>query len=379
MTIILFFIIFGVVVLSHEFGHFVIAKKNGIHVIEFSIGMGPMIFHMDKKGTRYAIRLFPFGGACMFEGEDGLENANKAADTELGIEQVDIVQGQSRKAESLREEIETNYGGSFLDASIGGRIATVFAGPFFNLLLGFIIAVISVGFNGSDRPVVQAIQEGSAAQEAGMEEGDTILRVNGKRIHLFRELSFVSQLNKDGETMTIEYARDGEKYTSVITPKYSEADGRYYLGFVNGGEYIECKGLQVFQYGFYEAEYAVKSTIQGIKMLFTGKLGKDDVSGPIGIAGIVDDTYDVSKEYGMSAIIFNMLYLVLLLSINLGIMNLLPLPALDGGRLVFLLIELVRGKPVPPDKEGMVHFIGLIFFFALMIYVMYNDIIKLIG
>lgn len=374
MTIILFVIIFGVIVLSHEFGHFLVGRKNGIHVVEFAIGMGPTIFHIDRGGTKYSIKLLPFGGACMFEGEDGL-----SAEPE---------KSEDHEPESIYREmpvstkeifpLQKDTGGSFLKAPVWSRIATVFAGPFVNLLLGFLIAVILVAYRGTDLPVIQMVSEDSAAEEAGLMAGDVITRMNGERIHVYREVRLNSMLNSDGKDFSISYLRDGQEYSVVLTPRYSEEDDRYYIGLLGVGEYASCKGLSIIKYGFYESEYVVRNTIKSLQMLVTGKLGKDDVSGPVGVASYVGETYEEVKEYGFITVLMTMLELVVILSINIGIMNLLPLPALDGGRLVFLLLEVIRGKPVPPEKEGFVHMAGLILFLLLMIFVMYNDIMRLI-
>ena len=151
------------------------------------------------------------------------------------------------------------------------------------------------------------------------------------------------------------------------------------MGFTGAGEYLKCNPLQVFQYGFYEVEYYVKTTYKSLGMLLRGRVTKDDVSGPIGIAQFVGESYDhAEKNYGTSSAILTMLEIVVLLSVNLGILNLLPLPALDGGRLLFMLVEVVRGKPVSPEKEGMVHFAGLVVLMILMVFIMYNDIMRLL-
>lgn len=375
MTIILFILIFGVIVLSHEFGHFIVAKKNGIHVVEFAIGMGPTLLHLDRGGTRYSIKLLPFGGACMFEGEDGLSDREDGEPDEP--ERGGIYRETSGKPE-MRLSLQGDQGGSFLEAPVWTRIATIFAGPFVNLLLGFLIALILVAYRGTDLPVIQMISEGSAAEEAGLMAGDVITRMNGERIHVYREVRLNSMLNSDGKDFSISYLRDGQEHSVVLTPRYSEEDDRYYIGLMGVGEYMPCKGLSIIKYGFYESEYVLKNTIKSLQMLVTGKLGKDDVSGPVGVASYVGETYESVKEYGFLTVLMTMLELVVILSINLGIMNLLPLPALDGGRLVFLLLEVIRGKPVPPEKEGLVHMAGLILFFLLMVFVMYNDIMRLI-
>ncbi len=355
-TIILFLIIFSVVVISHELGHFLIARKNGIRVIEFSVGMGPTIFSFHKGGVKYALKPLPIGGACLFEGEDGLEN-----------------QEEEETVQADRSE-----GIPFPKAGVWSRIATIFAGPFFNFLLAFLVALILNAFSGADLPTVGKVIENSAAMEAGLQEGDVITRINHERIHFYREVMLISSLNK-GETMEVHYERDGQKGVTYITPKYSEEDQRYYIGIANGGEYLKCNPLQVFQYGFYEVEYWVKLTFKSLGMVLQGQVTKEDVSGPIGIAKLVGDSYDHAEEnYGTASAILTMLEIVVLLSVNLGILNLLPFPALDGGRLVFMLIEVVRGKPIPPEKEGMVHFAGLVVLMLLMVFVMYNDIMKLV-
>lgn len=353
-TIILFLIIFGVVVISHEFGHFLIGRKNGIRVIEFAVGMGPTLFSFEKGGTKYSLKLLPIGGACMFDGEDGV-----------------VAKEEDREPDS-RE------GTTFTEAGVWARIATVFAGPFFNFILAFLVALILIAFTGADLPTVGNVMEDSAALEAGLQKGDVITQIGHEHIHFYREVILISSMN-NGETLEIHYERDGEKGVAYVTPKYSEADQRYYIGIVNGGEYLKCNPLQVFQYGFYEVKYWVKLTYKSLGMMLRGQVSKDDVSGPIGIAQFVGESYDQAEEnYGTSSAILTMLEIVILLSVNLGILNLLPFPALDGGRLVFMLVEVVRGKPVPPEKEGMVHFAGLVVLMLLMVFVMYNDIMKLV-
>lgn len=347
ITIILFLLIFGLIVISHEFGHFLLAKKNGIRVLEFAVGMGPTLFYFTKGETKYSLKVLPIGGACVFDGEDGLA-----------------------AGEGTAEE------GSFQAASVWARISSVVAGPIFNFILAFVLALIVVAFTGSDRPVVQTVVEGSAAEAAGIQSGDLITKINKEKIRLGRQVSLISALNK-GEDLTVEYIRDGEKNTVTITPVYDSEAGRYYMGFLGVSEYFKCNSLEVFQYSFYELEYWVRTTFKSLGMLFTGQVTKDDVAGPVGIAQLVGDTYEEVKPYGMSSVIFSMMNIAILLSVNLGILNLLPVPALDGGRLVFLLIEAVRGKPISPEKEGMVHLAGMVALMVLMVFVLFNDISRL--
>lgn len=353
VTIIVFVLVFGVVVIAHELGHFLLAKSNGIRVLQFSIGMGPDIIKFTKNGTKYVLKLLPIGGACMFDGEDGIYT--KDTDGEKTV---------SGKPE-----------GSFNDANVWARIATVFAGPFFNIILAFLLSLIVVGFSGEVIPTINSLTEGYPAMEVGLEEGDIITKMDGERIYLQREVTFVSAFSR-GEPIEIEYKRDGEKYTTVLTPKFSEQDNRYYIGFTIG-ETIKCKGLDLIKYSVYEVRYWLKTTIKSLLMLVQGKLSANDLSGPVGIAVTIDETLEVAKPYGVPTVVLTMINFAVLLSVNLGVMNLLPLPALDGGRLLFLFIEVVRGKPVSPDKEGLVHFVGFVALMILMVFVLYNDIARI--
>lgn len=351
VTIILFIIIFGVVVIAHEFGHFLIAKANGIHVVEFAVGMGPNIFSRKKGGTKYSLKLFPIGGACMFEGEDSLAEKDETTG-----------------------EVKEPGPGSFLKAKVWARIATVVAGPLFNMLLAFIIAVIMVNMSVTRDPVASEIVEGGGAQAAGLQAGDRIISLNGEKIKLYQEISVYMQLIYQGGDVEVVYERDGERYTTTLTPQYDEQYGYYLLGISNG-DFIQPRGVQSLKYAWYEMRYSVKMTYTSLGMLFRGRVSRKDVAGPVGIAvNVVGKTYEASKEYGWQSVLLNMLNITLMLSVNLGILNLLPVPALDGGRLVFLLAEVIRGKPVPPEKEGIVHFIGLVFFMILMVFIFFNDL-----
>ena len=349
ISILIFLLILGILVISHEFGHYIVGRLNGIRVNEFTVGFGPKLFSFTKGETVFALRLLPFGGACIFDGTEG-------------------------DAETLGEPDEHTLPG----ASPGKRIATLMAGPGANFILAFVCALIVVGFCGADRPVVQNIMENSAAQECGMEAGDTIIKIDGERIHLYREVSMISAMNTGGKTMVIEYERGGERYIATLTPKFSREDSRYYIGFIGAGEYLDCNPLQIFQYAFYEVEYWARYTVKSLGMLLTGKIGMDALSGPVGMAEVVDETYTAARSYGISSVIFTMMGLLILLSVNLGILNLLPLPALDGGRLVFAVIELITGRKIPPEKEGIVHLVGTVFFILLMVVVMYHDVMRII-
>lgn len=373
MGIVLFFVIFGVVVIAHEFGHFIIAKANGISVVEFTVGMGPCIFSVNKGGTKYAIRLLPLGGACIFEGEDGIERDTEKKEAESGEAdpQQDVQQAVANTELGSKKKP-----GAFPDAPVFARIATVLAGPVFNFILAFLMSTIIVGSYGTDLPVVQQVSDGGAAQLAGMQDGDRILSMNGKKIHLYREISLASMLNK-GEDIAVTYERDGKQYDTVIKPIYDESAGRYYMGLYGVGSYQKFGIFGTVKYSLYEVGYWINTTVKSLELLIQGQVSRNDVSGPVGMAQTVTQIYDQSKPDGIYYIWLNMLNFAILLSANLGVLNLLPFPALDGGRLVFLLVEAVRGKPVPPEKEGLVHMIGMACLMLLMVFVLYNDLTKI--
>jgi len=351
MTLVLFIIIFGVVVIAHEFGHFLLAKANGIHVVEFAVGMGPNIVSVQKGETKYSLKLLPIGGACMFEGEDGLNEK----------------EGEPGE-------------GSFTKASVWGRISTVVAGPLFNFILAFVISFIMVNMSGIIAirdPLVSQVSEGGGAEAAGLEPGDMILSINGEKIKMYQEISLYMQTTYRGGELEVVYERDGERHTTVLTPQFDDEMGIYLLGVMNA-DFVEPKGVETLKYAWYEMRYSVKATYKSLGMLLHGRVGREDVAGPVGIAvNVVGKTYEEAKNYGWESVLLSMLNITLMLSVNLGILNLLPVPALDGGRLVFLLVEVIRGKPVPPEKEGMVHFVGLMCFMVLMVFVFFNDLVNI--
>ena len=246
------------------------------------------------------------------------------------------------------------------------------AGPVFNFILAFVFAVILVAMVGYDAPVISSVEEGYPAYEAGIEAGDTIVKMNGKRIHVFREITAYNQFNQ-GKDTEILFRRDGEERSVTLTPKMDE-ELKYYRFGIGGGSYTKANVLNAIEYGIYEVKFWICTTLDSLRMLVTGKIGMDQLSGPVGIVSVVDDTYQQSKSYGVFMVIVQLLNIAVLLSANLGVMNLLPLPALDGGRLVFLAVEAVRRKRIPPEKEGYVHLVGITLLMALMVFVMFNDI-----
>lgn len=341
-------LIFGIIIMIHEFGHFLFAKLNGIGVIEFSLGMGPRLYSFEKGGTRYSIKILPFGGSCMMLGEDE-ENSDQSA---------------------------------FNNKSVWARISVVAAGPIFNFLLAFLLSMVIVGLTGYQPATVMEVMDGYPAKEAGLLPGDLITEINGRNIHSKDDITLYIQTHA-GKTIPVEYKRaDGnggvERRSAVIVPQYSEEDGGYLMGVRFDGVAKPVSGLgQLLVHSAYEVKYWIQYVFDAFYMMFHGEVSLNDLSGPVGIVTTIDDTVDQVIPYGRTVVILTLINFCILLSANLGVMNLLPIPALDGGRLVFLFIEAVRGKPIDKEKEGMVHMAGMMLLMALMVLVLFNDVRKL--
>lgn len=345
MKIIIAILVFSIIIIFHELGHFLLAKANGIRVNEFCLGLGPTLIGFQRGETKYSLKLLPFGGACVMEGEDEESSDERA----------------------------------FGKKSVWARISVVAAGPIFNFLMAFVFAFILIANTGYDLPVLADVQEGYPAEQAGMQAGDVIVEINGSNIHFFREISAYTQFHP-GQTAEIVYERNGERYTTTITPQYNEEYGYYMYGFLGMSARQIPEDANVFsnlKYSAYEVKYWISVTLNSLKALVTGQVSVNEMSGPVGIVNMIGDGYEQSISYGWYAVFLQMLYMTIFLSANLGVMNLLPLPALDGGRLLFMFVELIRGRRVDPDKEGMVHFAGMMILFAFMIFVIFNDVRKL--
>lgn len=350
-------LMFGLIILIHEFGHFLLAKLNGVYVVEFSIGMGPRLFSFQKGETRYSLKVLPFGGSCMMLNE--FESADEAG----------------MLPENVTEEVAKDRG--FVNQSVWARIAVVAAGPIFNFFLAFVCALIVVSRVGYMPPTVFSVEEGSPAFEAGLEAGDVVTRIGGEKVVDYRDINLYLMIHP-GEAFSLEWERDGQVQEAVVAPRYSAEDNAYLMGVYFPG-YQPADGLgQTIRYSLYNVRFQITTTIKSLGMLFQGQVGADDVSGPVKIVSVVSDTVEESRQYGFEVVMLSLLNLCIILSANLGVMNLLPIPALDGGRLLFLIIEAVRGKPVDREKEGMVHAVGMAALMALMVFVLFQDIRSLI-
>lgn len=351
MSIIITIIIFGIIVLIHEFGHFIVATKSGVLVEEFAIGMGKKIFGIKRGDTLYSIRIFPLGGFCRMADE------NQPDTEKIGLN----------------------------NANVLVKIAIVLAGPFMNFVLAFVICTILVMVNGFGETTVQDLKQGYPAQQAGIVQGDKIVEFNGSKVRIYSDLWF-NLMRNNGKSAEITIKRNGEKITKTITPV--QENGQYITGLILSqkspmfgekiGDYKRANILETFYNGYWEMVYMVKTTVIGLSELFTSKLSVDEVTGPIGLTTVIGSTYKESIKYSIATAVKTMANMVALLSANLGIMNLLPIPALDGGRFIFLLIELIRRKPLPPEKEGIIHLAGFVLLMIFAVFIAFNDITKLI-
>lgn len=353
MSIIITIIIFGIIVLIHEFGHFIVAVKCGVLVEEFAIGMGPKLFGIQRGDTLYSIRLFPLGGFC------------KMAD-----EYVPNSKGKK----------------GFNEISIPKKMAIMVAGVIMNFLLALIILSVLSMLNGFAEPTVKELMKGYPAESSGILPGDRIIKFNDSKIRIYQDLFFELSENKD-KSVILTIDRNGEKFEKEIVP-VKDTNGNYITGFkldakspIFGENYEGFEKAGFFESisnGYWNMVFMVKTTIIGVVRLFTFNMSVDDVTGPIGLTTIIGSEYENSIKYSLATAIQTMANLVALLSANLGVMNLLPIPALDGGHLVFLFVELIRRKPIPPEKEGMVHFVGFVLLMVFAVFIAYNDIVKLI-
>lgn len=321
--------VFLMVILIHELGHFVVAKSVGIKVNEFSIGMGPKIFQKKKGETEYTLRILPIGGYVKMEGEDETSDDPR----------------------------------SFSKASPLSRIAVVAAGAVMNFILAItVFSIVSYGIGMPTNTIDDTIK-GSPAEKSGLISGDIITSIDGNMINSWETIENSIKNSDPNKELEIKIKRYNESKTYLIRPIVDE--GRTLIGIVPKYErsiFSATKG------GFEKTFTFLKLMFDFIGMVFKGQVSTRDLSGPIGVIHEVG----VAAKLG----IYNLLYILGFISVNLGFFNLLPIPALDGSRIVFLMIELVRGKPIDPDKEGFIHFIGFVLLISLMLLVTYRDILK---
>lgn len=346
MGILWFILILGAIVLVHEFGHFIFSKIFGVYVYEFSIGMGPKLFHYKKKDgeTEYCIRLIPIGGFVSLAGEDADDNKKIDEDRKL------------------------------YSKPVWQRFLIMVAGVTNNFIFAFLLLFIMALIYGSvsTKPVVDSVTLGMPAEIAGIKEGDTIVSIDNQKVSSFSEIQLYLQTSEGKEMEFILKGKDNKERVVKITPdKVTNEDGKdsYVIGIA-----LDTKVNKGFMPSL---KYAGETTITlyklmftTIKQLFNGRASVKDLSGPVGIYTIVSE----ESKAGIQ----NILYLTAYLSINVGFINLLPFPAFDGGRVVFLIIEKIRRKRVPVKVEAIVNGVGFALLMLLMVFVTFNDILRLL-
>ena len=385
LGIILGILSLSIIILIHEFGHFIFAKLFGVGVLEFSLGMGPRIISFIKGNTRYSWKAIPLGGSCAMLGEDA---AGSGDFTEYGAK-VDNEKGTIDFDGVIykKDEIDTK---SINKKSPLQKMIITFSGPLFNFLLAFILIIPIVLYTGADIPVIQSVAENSAASIATpfpLEEGDKIIGMqtgsDKTDISFYREVLLFMQLHaKDfeekNELILVTFERDGRVLRTLLQPKYDEEYQRSLIGVTFNNEIKKpSNAIELLDFSVREFKWNAYAVIRGLKMLVTGGVGMKDMSGPVGTVAFMGETIEMAKSYSVFSMLYTIAQLIILISINLGIMNLLPIPALDGGRILLYAIEMITGKPIDQKIEGMVNGAGMIFLLVLMALVLGNDILKL--
>lgn len=412
-TVIAFIVIFGALVFFHELGHLIFAKRAGILCREFAIGFGPKVFSHKKGETTYTIRLLPIGGFVRMAGEDpemieikpghriGLlfnkdEKVNKIILTNkekypncriVEVEYADIekellIKGFpddeddelktfiiDPKAVIVENGIESQIAPidrQFGSKTLAQRTMAIFAGPMMNFILAFFVFIIIAFIQGvpTNEPKLGEITPDGAAKAAGLKKGDVIQTINGSEISSWSDVVEVIRKNPN-EKLDFSVQRNQKDLEIVVTPIEKTVEGKK-IGLIGVYSPVEKSPILAIKAGFTETYFWTKQIFVMVGKLVTGQFSIDALSGPVGIYQATDD---VAKSG-----IFYLMKWAGILSINLGIMNLLPIPALDGGRLMFFAVEAVRGKPIDRQKEGMVHFIGFALLMLLMLVVTWNDI-----
>ncbi|GAB1476694.1 RIP metalloprotease RseP [Bacillota bacterium] len=331
ITIIYAVLIFCLLIFVHELGHFAAAKSVGVRVNEFAIGMGPSLFGWAKGETRYSIRAFPIGGFVKMEGED-------------------------EDSEDPR---------AFNNKTAPRKALVLFAGSFMNLVTAVILITILAMAIGMTSNVIDEVSAGYPAEAAGLKAGDRIVNIDGKDVESWEEVT--GQLSAGtGDTVAITVIREGKEVSLVSAVAFND-DGRRIIGITSRLEHSVGRSFTAGITGTWDM---AKEMVKYIGLLFTGRGSMDDLVGPVGIVSIINDQAKMG--------IFYIINLTALISLNLAIVNMLPLPALDGGRLLFLGIGQLTGKRISDSVESKIHFAGLMLLFALMIYLVINDVDRFI-
>ncbi len=322
-------LLFLMMIIPHEFGHFAVAKAVGVQVNEFSIGMGPKLWNKQKGETLYSVRLLPIGGFCAMEGENE-ESDNPRA---------------------------------FNNKSPLSKIAVLIAGAFMNIITAWLILVILAFSYGTASTTIDDVKVGSPAATAGILSGDQIVSINGEKANNWEKV--VEEIKSSDDKLSIEVLRENKKHQFEVKPE--KLEGQNIIGISSRltrdpGKAIEGGTIATYDMG--------KSMLDAFKGLITGGISTKDIAGPVGMVSMVGQTSKLGIQYVAA--------FVALVSLNLAIINLLPLPALDGGRIIFVFIRLITGKMISDRTEGIIHAVGMGLLLILAVIVTINDVGKLI-
>ncbi len=341
VTILITLLIIAVLILVHEWGHFMAARVIGIPVWEFSIGFGPRLLGWKKNGTDFSLRIIPLGGYVRMAGEEpGDDNDPEGYNNRKPWE----------------------------------KMAVSFAGPFMNFVMALLIFVYVysvVGIpNPSEQPLIGQVVADTPAEKAGLKSNDLVLTIDRKPIAKWNELTTTIASAEAGQTLHFQVEREGRTVNLEVTPVNNEQTGKPSIGVMGAMTYDKQGVINAVKIGFQQTYELTVLLLSSLGMLFSGGASVGDLAGPVGITKMIGEAAQVGIVLLLSFTAF--------LSINLGVLNLLPIPALDGSRIVFALVEAIRRKPLEPEREGFIHWLGFLFLISLMVLVTFNDIIRLI-
>lgn len=365
-----FVILLGVLIFVHEFGHFIVAKKLGIKVIRFSLGFGPVLLRKKMGETEYVLSVIPLGGYVKMHGDEG-SSSLEGEECDAAQPDTDTDGEESEAADSDDEVVDVAR--SFSHRPVMQRIAIVAAGPVMNLVTGFVLLTFLSLFGDQIRlPAVGEVTEGMPAQAAGIMPGDIVTSVDGRDVETWEEMQSYIMMS-DGSEIKLELSRAGEPVAVQVSPiKYPEND-RMVVGIVWSGE-IKTRSIAWYMAPVEGARRSWRVTLQTVDVIgrmLTGRGSKDEIGGPIAIAAIA------GQAMAMGVLAF--IHLTALISINLAVLNLLPIPVLDGGHLLFFIAEAVRGRPVGVRVREVAQQVGLVLLLSLVVFIIYNDIMQLVA
>lgn len=385
MSIIISILVLGLIITVHEFGHFIMAKIFKVPVREFSIGMGPRLFSKVIKNTRYSLKAFPIGGSCAMIGEDSAGSGDFSEAEDVKIDENGNYDFDGVKF--TKEDIEEN---NYSVIAPIKKFLICLAGPLMNFVLAIIFSLVIVANVGYDVPKISEVVENGAAKMGepySLMSGDEIvgLEIPGEKesVICYRDLILFMQLNNDdiiqnNYPLIISFKRDSEIKKTLIYPKFDDEQKRAMIGISFAD--IQQKPKNIFEicdYAFKEFYFYIKTTIMSLRMIIRGKLGANDISGPVGTVAVMGSAISEAHSVSLFSMLMTLMTMIVLISANLGVMNLLPIPALDGGRIVFATIEMIIRRPINKNLEVIANTITMVILLIFMIWIFGLDLYKI--